>query len=105
MKEKNTDVIIKKIACSRFSDVIIDDELLLELKNIDPNYFWGLMIKEAKRYKNETKIPKDNVVDIYNLQLIYWVFSDTKITDIKKRKFYDSLIHNEMVKKNENRFG
>lgn len=105
MEEKSADAIIKKIACSRFSGVVIEDELLMELMNIKPAYFWNLMIKEAENYNDEVKNNLNKVVDIYNLQLIYWALNNDEITEIKKREFFDSLTENEMVKKYENTVG
>lgn len=100
MEEKENYEIIKKIVSSLLSATIIEDELLLKLKNMDPDYVWNTIACEYK--KHNSKASKNSVNDIYNLQLIYWTIKNIDVTDERKKVFYDSL--NEMALDYEKRF-
>ena len=100
MEEKENYEIIKKIVSSLLSGTIIEDELLLKLKNMDPDYVWNTIACEYKKHNG--KASKNSVNDIYNLQLIYWTIKNIDVTDERKKVFYDSL--NEMALDYEKRF-
>lgn len=96
MKEKNAEEVIKKIVLARFSGEVIKDELLEELKKMEPDYFWEFMLKETAKHKDKTI--KNRKIDIYNLQLIYWTFGEHEISNERKKKFYDSLMLGKIIK-------
>lgn len=93
MEEKENYKIIKKIVSSLPSRMIIEEELILKLKSMNPDYVWNTIAFKYKKYNG--KAFKNSANDIYNLQLIYWKVINIDLTDERKKVFYNSL--NEMA--------